>query len=134
VSIALLLLPHVPQVPAANPAAALVGNWAIVDAPALSPGLAPFASQSFEISLVGTKIMVTFERQPAAEAVVYLAPRAYWPGQLAIVVEQTVNTKRNRYHIRWKSPDRAEVEMFITRADGSAPGTYAPLGTFAKAK
>ena len=132
-ALALSLLLVVLQSQAPNPAAPLVGTWSVSAPAPLPPGTAPFGPQSFTIAIEGGKVMVTMAREAAVEAAVYVAPRPYFTGQLALTVTQNRNGATFVYLIR-ASGARADVDLLITPADSTRTGTYGPLGSFTKTK
>ena len=134
---AMSLLLFVLQSQAPNPAAPLVGTWSVSVSPSapMSPTTMPFGPQSFTIALEGGKVMVTMGQEAAAvEAHVFVAPRPFFTGQVALTVTQTINGGTRLYVIRATGGARAEVDMLVTPADPTWMRQYGPLGTFTKAK
>jgi hypothetical protein len=78
--------------------------------------------------------MVTMAREATVEAAVYVAPRPYFTGQVALTVTQNRNGATFVYLIRAASGAHADVDLLIRPADSTRTGTYGPLGSFAKAK
>jgi hypothetical protein len=122
------------QSQAPNPAAPLVGTWSVSAPAPLPPGTAPFGPQSFTIALEGGKVMVTMAREAAVEAAVYVAPRPYFTGQVALTVTQNRNGTTFVYLIRATTGGHVDVDLLITPADATRTGTYGPLGNFTKGK
>jgi hypothetical protein len=78
--------------------------------------------------------MVTMAREAVFAADMYVAPRPFFTGQVALTVTQTTDRGTRVYLIRFTGGARAEVDMLFTPADSTWMRQYGPLGTFTKAK
>ena len=107
-----------------------VGKWTSTDVP--PPGAAPMGPPSFEVAMKDGKTILTFERQPAAEPIVYNVAPITGPGRLTLFLNQQTPRGTYLYLVRFLDARRAEVDLFMVSTDPAKPGTHVPLGIYAK--
>jgi hypothetical protein len=115
-----------------QPAAPFTGKWTSTEVP--PPGSAPMGPPSFEVAVKDGKTIVTFERQPALEGLVYMVPPVAGAGRLTLSVNQQAPNRSRQYLVRFLNGTRAEVDLLIVPSDPAKPGTHMPLGVYTRAK
>ena len=111
------------------------GRWTSTEVP--PPGAAPMGPPSFDVAVKDGKTVLTFERQPAGEPVVYevaTEPPARGVGRLTLFLSQKTSRGVHLYLVRFLDSKRAEVDLFMVSSDPAKPGTHVPLGIYARAK
>ena len=119
------------QVPAAP--RDLAGKWTSTEVP--PPGTAPMGPASFDVAVKDGKTILTFERQPAGEPIVYevaTEPPSRGAGRLTLFLSQQTSRGVHLYLVRFVDAKRAEVDLFMVSSDPAKPGTHLPLGIYAK--
>ena len=131
----LLTLGAAMQTPTTPPAAAFAGKWTSTEVP--PPGSAPMGPPSFDLAVKDGKTMLTFERRPAGEPLVYTVyaePPAKGAGRLTLFLSQQTPKGVQLYLVRFLDARRAEVDVFFVSSDPAKPGTHVLLGIYARGK
>ena len=130
-SIATILL--VQTAPAQTPIAALVGKWVTTAVP--PPGEAPMGPPTFSLEIKGDKVVVTFEKQDAADAVVF-CPRGRTAAQdvSIILIRQSRGVTNRMTMIRPIAVGQVRVENYFEFTDGRATPSFYYDEVFKKAK
>ena len=123
------------QAAPAQPAAAFTGRWTSTEVP--PPGSAPMGPPSFDLAVKDGKTILTFERQPAGEPLVYTVfaePPVKTAGRVTLFLSQQTTRGVQLYLVRFLDARRAEVDVFFVSSDPVKPGTHVLLGIYARGK
>ena len=119
--------------PAPTPIATLAGNWVTTAVP--PPGQAPTGPPTFTLEVKADKVIVTFERQDPADAIVF-CPRGRTPAQdvSLILIKQTRGATNRMTIIRPIAAGQVRVENYFEFTDGRPTPSFYYDEVFKKGK